>query len=244
MPKRAGASLLCTFIACGLLALAALPVAAGYGGRGGGGRGGYYGGYRGAYYGGHGGFYGYYGGYRGGYYGYYRGYGWGYGGFGLYGYLPYPYWGVGVGGAVGYPPYVPYGVSVGVDSPPPSVITTPPAPSPDAPPADAPPQPKADGAARLMLLVPANAQVWFDGQLRSAGGTEREYVSPVLETGRVYAYSVRVRYVKDDGTVSDETRSIKVWTNDRWVVDFTRPAPRREERPADEPLPKPAPVSR
>jgi uncharacterized protein (TIGR03000 family) len=119
------------------------------------------------------------------------------------------------------------------------VVVAPSVPDAAAPPANAgtapPPEgvqpPKQDGAARLMLLVPANAEVWFDGQLTTQTGTEREFVSPVLTPGKTYTYAVRVRYVKDDGKVSDETRSIQVRTNDRWVVDFTRPAPRMPETP-------------
>jgi uncharacterized protein (TIGR03000 family) len=235
---------LCAFVAAGVLALAAIPLEAGSGGRGGGGHGGggYYGGYHGGYHGGYGGYYhGYYGHYHGGFYGYYRGYGWGYGGFGLYGYLPYPYWGFG-GIAVGSPGYLPYGAA-GDYYPLAGPVAPPPSSSLDAPPSEAPPQPKPDGAARLLLLVPANAQVWFDDDLRTQGGTEREYVSPQLTPNKVYVYSVRVRYVKDDGTVFDDTRPIRVRANDRWVVDFTRPAPRMKEAPPEDPEvnPKAAP---
>jgi uncharacterized protein (TIGR03000 family) len=235
-------------VAAAVLALAAVPPAA----RGGGYRGGYYGGYHGGYYGGYRGYYGgyyhgYYGPYRGyygpyrGFYGYYRGYGWGfYGGFGVYGYLPYPYYGIGVGVAVGYPGYLPYGVAAGAYYPATNVVVTPSAPPVDGqPPSSAavPPEgsagspqggaqpPPADGKARLLLLVPANAEVWFDGQPTSQAGTEREFASPVLTPNQVYTYSVRVRAPKDDGRVNDETRRIQVRANDRWLVDFTRPVP-------------------
>jgi uncharacterized protein (TIGR03000 family) len=93
-----------------------------------------------------------------------------------------------------------------------------------------------------MLLVPANAQVWFDGQPTTQTGTEREFASPVLTPGKTYTYAVRVRHTKDDGKVSDETRPIQVRANDRWVVDFTRPAPRMQEAPQDGPPPNPAPL--
>jgi uncharacterized protein (TIGR03000 family) len=239
----------CAFVATVVLTVASLSAKAGHGGGGYGG-GGYYGGYHGGYYGGfHGGYGGYYHGYYGpyrGFYGYYRGYGWGYGGFGMYGYLPYPYYGFGLGIGVGYPGYIPYGVPLGAYYPSTSVLETSPASSLGDPPpgltAGSPPpaasadpsaagarQPKSDGTARLMLLVPVNAQVWFDGHLTSQTGTEREFVSPVLTPNKVYTYSVRVRYPKDDGRVSDDTRAIQVRANDRWVVDFTRPAPRMQE---------------
>jgi uncharacterized protein (TIGR03000 family) len=236
------------FAAAGVLGLAAVPAAAvgggGGGGRGGGGyHGGYAGGYHGGFYGGYHGVYGYnrgyYGPYRGGFYGYYRGYGWGWGGFGLYGYLPYPYFGLGVG--VGYPGYFPYGVVVGEYYPPPGAAVPPPAPAPGEPPQEGGQQPGPDGKARLMLLVPADAQVWVDGQPTSQTGAEREFASPVLTPNKVYTYSVRVRSRKDDGRVSDETRAIRVRANDRWLVDFTRPAPRMPEAPQDGPALNPAP---
>jgi uncharacterized protein (TIGR03000 family) len=192
-----------------LLALAALPVAAGPGGRGG-----YYGGYRGGYYRGH--------------YGPYRGYGGAYVNVRLYGYRPYPYYGLGLGVVVGSPAYVPYPVVTGPALPATDVAVPDPA-LPAAPAPDAPAAPKVDGKARLMLLVPANAEVWFDGKLRTEKGTEREFISPVLVPDKVYVYTVRVRYPKDDGTVFDETRPIKVRADDRWLVDFTRPAPQRDD---------------
>jgi uncharacterized protein (TIGR03000 family) len=250
MARRLLAFRVTALVAAGVLALAALPAVAGHGGY----HGGHYGGYHGGY--------GYYHGYYGPYHGYYHPYGWWYGRWAPWGYAPYPYFGIGVGIAVGYPGYLPYGVAVGAYSPPAGVVVAPPAaglaaPAPDPaaaapPPADgagAPPEgmapPKPDGKARLMLLVPANAQVWFDGQPTSQTGTERGFVSSVLTPGKVYTYSVRVRSVGDDGRVSDETRPIQVRANDRWVVDFTRPAPQMQELPKQgsrpDPMPPPPP---
>jgi uncharacterized protein (TIGR03000 family) len=155
--------------------------------------------------GGHGGCGGYYGSrdfsvtYLGRYWGYYRGFGWGYhGGLGLIGYWPYR---ASVGlGAEAYPGYSPYFY------------------------ADASQQPPPDGRARLMLLVPENAEVFIDGQPTAETGTEREFFSPVLEPGKFYTYAVRVRYPKD-GRIANDTRRIEVRADDRWLVDFTRPAP-------------------
>jgi uncharacterized protein (TIGR03000 family) len=258
-------------VAAAVLGAAALPAdARGGGGYHGGYHGGYYGGYHGGgYYGGyHGGYgyyhgyygpyHGYYGPYHGGFYGYYRGYGWGYGGFGLYAYLPYPYFGVSVG--FGYPGYIPYGVGVGayypaagvaVASPDSSASSIAPAPTAPAQPpagsagpsAEGAQAPKPDGKARLLLLVPANAQVWFNGQPTTQTGTEREFVSPVLTPDQVYTYQVRVRSPKDDGHAADETRPINVRSNDRWLVDFTRPAPRMPEAPRQGPELEPNPAS-
>ncbi len=240
-----------------VLFLGAVPAGAGHGGGGGGhGGGGHHaaayhgGGYHGGYHGGYGYYHGGYGYHHGGFYGY-RPYGWGYPGWGYpgwgygrfwaYGYRPYPYYGLGLGIGFGYPGYLPYGYGLGYGSglasgsyyAGPNTVVTPSVPAPATPPPEETPQPQQDGTARLMLLVPANAEVWFDGQPTTQTGTERAFVSPVLTPGKTYTYAVRVRYVKDDGKVSDETRPIQVRANDRWVVDFTRPAPRMPEAPPD-----------
>jgi uncharacterized protein (TIGR03000 family) len=81
-----------------------------------------------------------------------------------------------------------------------------------------------------MLIVPPNAEVWFDGAKTSQTGPEREFISPVLAPGKSYTYSVRVRSTSEDGRVSDETRDIHVRANDWWSVDFTRPARRQPPR--------------
>jgi uncharacterized protein (TIGR03000 family) len=210
------------------------------GGRGGFAPGGFAaGGYRG----------GYAAGYRGGYYG-------AYGGF-RYGGYPYRYgpYGVGIGWVgVGVPlfPYVPYyigggdstafapgsaGYSSNVLSPSASMGSPPPGDAGEAPPSTQfqnaqPPAP--DNAAHLMLLVPDNAQIWFEGQKTSQTGKQREFITPVLEPGKSYTYTIRVRATSSDGRPTDETRDIRVRANDWWSIDFTKPAPKmpRTDAPA------------
>ncbi len=204
MTRRSVAVRLAAFLAVGGLGLAAVPVGAGHGGC------------AGEYHGGFGGCCGFdgpdglYALSLGRFWGYYRGFGWGYhGGPGLYAYWPYPY-----SGSLGlhlevYPGYSPYFY------------------------ADASRQPPPDGRAHLMLLVPENAEVFIDDQPTAETGTEREFFTPVLVHGKVYTYSVRVRYRKD-GRITADTRPIKVRADDRWAVDFTRPAPTFGEATAGE----------
>ncbi len=85
-------------------------------------------------------------------------------------------------------------------------------------------EPRPDNTARLRLIVPENAQLWFDGQKTQQTGTERSFSSPPLTPSTTYAYSVRIRYTREDGRVVDETRSIEVRANESWTVDFTQPA--------------------
>jgi uncharacterized protein (TIGR03000 family) len=234
----------------------------GHGGYGGHGLYGHYG-YGGIYH--HGGFgpY-YYGGYSGlyrnygyngyGYSGLYRPYGYGGYGLGLYGlglgyglgsglglYRPYGYGygGLGYGGYGGlgyggYGSYAPYGVNYSSYYAPATNVTI--GVGPAATTTQQQQRPEPDNAAHLMLVVPANALVWVDGQKTSQTGTQREFVSPVLTPGKEFTYTFRVRYLADNGQLMDESRTVRVKANDWWSVDFTKPEPKaNEQQPANPP---------
>jgi uncharacterized protein (TIGR03000 family) len=211
-------------LAAGVLALAATPAAEahGGGGHGGGGHGG-------------GGFHG--GGFHGGFGGGYGGFGRGFGGFGrgfggfypFFGGLGLGY-GLGYGGLGWYRPYYGYG-GYGYGAPyssdyydyysgyyaPPTTTTVTVEPSEEQ---------QSDNAAHLQLIVPDNALVWFDGDKTTQTGPMREFVSPPLTPGKSFTYDVRVKYMKPDGQVVDETRPIHVRANAWWTVDFTKPTPK------------------
>jgi uncharacterized protein (TIGR03000 family) len=80
----------------------------------------------------------------------------------------------------------------------------------------------ADTEAHVRLLVPAGAEVWFDGDKTSQTGSVREYVSPPLTPGRNYAYQVRVRWT-EDGRPLDQTRKVTVRAGSVTTADFTKP---------------------
>jgi uncharacterized protein (TIGR03000 family) len=205
-------------LAGAVLVMAALPAFAD--GRGGGGRGGNSGGGRGGYSGGGRGGYGGYGGYRGGDFGrggfypgigigFGLGYGSGYGSgyrYGGYGYDS-PYYGNSV--IIGSSPYV-----SGYYSPPdvtvvPSNYETPVA---------------ADTTATVKVLVPADAQVWFDGNPTSQTGEVRTYGTPPLDPNKAFHYDVRARW-SENGRVVDQTRRVEVRAGQRQDVDFSRGEP-------------------
>lgn len=248
-------------LAVGLFLTAADAHEGGGGGHGGG-HGGYHGGYHGggARYGGF--YYPHhpyanYGPYRPGLYapyGYYRpyyGYGFygpglGFGGLGLGGLglggLGLGGYGLGGYGLGGYGLYQPYYGGV-VASP--TVVVAPPgglaaAMAPPGgtavPPAGAglPPQtpPPPDNAAHLQLVVPDNAEVLFDGGKTTQTGTTREFLSPQLPPGKLFDYTITVRYNDANGKAVTDKRVIHVRANDWFRIDFTRPAP-------PEPLPAP-----
>jgi uncharacterized protein (TIGR03000 family) len=85
-------------------------------------------------------------------------------------------------------------------------------------------QPRNDNAAHLRLIVPENAQLWFEGQKTSQKGRVRNFVSPPLTPGTTYNYSVRIRYTGENGREVEKTQSIAVQANDWRTIDLTQPA--------------------
>jgi uncharacterized protein (TIGR03000 family) len=83
--------------------------------------------------------------------------------------------------------------------------------------------PEPPAAARFTLRVPAEAEVWFDGQRTSETGSERRYSSPPLDPQRRYAYDIRVRW-QEDGVTVERTRRVHFHGGERVSVDFTVPA--------------------
>jgi uncharacterized protein (TIGR03000 family) len=239
---------------------------AGYGGAYHGGYGGaYHGGayyHGGGYYHGYYGPHGFYGPYHG--YGFYRPYGYGFyrpyygfGGIGFgYGYgYGLPYYGSGYGLGFGFGPgfgglgmygsYFPTytaGPAVALPSVAVPGDAVPGGAAPGAlPPGAVPPtpdgsQPPPDNAVHLQLVVPENAQVFFDGSQVVQTGTIREFVSPPLPAGKTFTYKVSVRYRDAAGKPVDDTRDIQVRANDWFRIDFTQPAP-QQQAPAPRPLP-------
>jgi uncharacterized protein (TIGR03000 family) len=69
--------------------------------------------------------------------------------------------------------------------------------------------------AHISLTVPADAQVWFDGNPTRQTGTRRNYVSPPLTPGPTYTYTLRVRWIQDGAPV-EENRRVHVHAGD-WV---------------------------
>ncbi len=213
------------------------------GGYGGGSRGGYSG-YRGGYGGGYRGGYGGYGGYGYGGYGGYRGYGYGlYPGLGLG-----PGLGYGLGSGLGYGGYS-YGSYPSVTYSTPAYVSPPIVtqfssgtviPSETVIPASGtaiqttsgytPDQAAQDNLAHVRVRVPANAEVWFEGEKTAQSGTLREFASPALKPGHNYVYTVRARWMEASGPV-EQSREVNVQANATADVDF-RALPPAEKLPA------------
>lgn len=69
-----------------------------------------------------------------------------------------------------------------------------------------------DNSAHIVLDVPANAEVWFNGNKTKQTGQVRHFYSPQLEPGKNYVYSLRVRWTKD-GKENEENRRVRVHAN-------------------------------
>jgi uncharacterized protein (TIGR03000 family) len=81
-----------------------------------------------------------------------------------------------------------------------------------------------DGAAHLLIRVPEDAEVLFDGYRTRQTGAERVFVSPQLTPGRTYTYEVVARWAENRRTV-ERKRTLKVRA-DMWAsVDLTQPEP-------------------
>jgi uncharacterized protein (TIGR03000 family) len=75
----------------------------------------------------------------------------------------------------------------------------------------------------LEVRVPtAEADVWVSGDLTRQKGAVREYLSPPLEPGGNYRYTIRAQWL-EGGEMRDQTRQVPITLGQRVVVDFTRP---------------------
>jgi len=60
----------------------------------------------------------------------------------------------------------------------------------------------------MIIEVPANANLYIDGQLIGGTGTERHFYTPALEKGQSYYYDVRIETVKDGRMVATDKKVI------------------------------------
>jgi uncharacterized protein (TIGR03000 family) len=78
-----------------------------------------------------------------------------------------------------------------------------------------------DNAARLRVVVPADAKVWFDGNPTKMTGAVRQFESPALKPGRQYTYDVKAQWRNRDDKEVTRTRRVDVGANADVTVDFT-----------------------
>jgi uncharacterized protein (TIGR03000 family) len=83
----------------------------------------------------------------------------------------------------------------------------------------APPALQGDKVAQIVVAVPADAQVWIEGQPTKQTGTSRWFVSPVLNKGEEYQYRIRARW-REDGKDVEQTQRLAVHAGDNVSVSF------------------------
>lgn len=78
-----------------------------------------------------------------------------------------------------------------------------------------------DNTARIRLIVPADAKVWFGQSATRQTGAVRRFESPPLAAGKDYTYDVKATWT-ENGKEITRTRHVDVRANARVTVDFTR----------------------
>jgi len=79
------------------------------------------------------------------------------------------------------------------------------------------------GVALVEVHLPANAQLWIDGQPTKQSGPVREFATPaVLQQGLMYRYTLRAQWDEGGRPVVRE-RPVEFQSGSRLIVDFTRP---------------------
>jgi uncharacterized protein (TIGR03000 family) len=82
-------------------------------------------------------------------------------------------------------------------------------------------KPPPDLMAHLTVLVPANAELWFNGtKVTGKEGTVRKFASPALTPGQRYSYEVRAQW-KQNGQTITKTHELTVKAGAHIDVYFT-----------------------
>ena len=72
-----------------------------------------------------------------------------------------------------------------------------------------PAKPSEKVGAEITVVLPADAELLFDGAPTTQKGTERVFSTPRLEAGKVFHYNLVARW-KEDGKPVEEKRQVEV----------------------------------
>jgi uncharacterized protein (TIGR03000 family) len=75
--------------------------------------------------------------------------------------------------------------------------------------------------AKVLVSLPAEAKLYIDGQLSKQTSAARTIVTPALERGAEYAYTLKVEFVRDGKTVTD-TKEVAFRAGSTIKVDFSK----------------------
>jgi uncharacterized protein (TIGR03000 family) len=73
------------------------------------------------------------------------------------------------------------------------------------------------------VRLPADADLWFNGTKMTATGPVRVFSHPLVTPGRQYSYTIRARWI-DNGTTTDQTRTVFFTPGDNLDVSFPAPS--------------------
>jgi uncharacterized protein (TIGR03000 family) len=74
-------------------------------------------------------------------------------------------------------------------------------------------------AARISVVVPPNAQVFFDGEKTTQRGQFRRFVSPALDPGQTFTYDIKAVW-DENGKKVERERKVHVRAGQQSSVDF------------------------
>lgn len=78
------------------------------------------------------------------------------------------------------------------------------------------------GCARLSIEVPANAVVWLEDKPTAQTGASRQFVSPQLDPGVTYTYTVKARWI-EGGRQLEQVQHVPVQAGHLRTVVFPTP---------------------
>ncbi len=86
--------------------------------------------------------------------------------------------------------------------------------------------------AGIRVLVPADAEVFFDGKRTTQKGAERLFITPPLQSGKKYHYDLLARW-KEDGKTVEQKRRIDVSSGTAIRVDMRTPPPKGKTKSSE-----------
>jgi uncharacterized protein (TIGR03000 family) len=86
-------------------------------------------------------------------------------------------------------------------------------------------------SAYISAVVPANAELWFEGMQVPGSGNLRKFTSPELDPLKSYTYDVRASWY-ENGRVITQAQRLLVRSGDRLTVTFPATRPPIESGPA------------
>jgi len=82
---------------------------------------------------------------------------------------------------------------------------------------------QSDNSASIQVIVPPNAQLWFDGTKTQQTGSTRFFTTPPLTNTQNATYEVRATWTDQSGNTVNRTRRVQVTPNQQAVVNFMQP---------------------